>query len=189
MYPLLICSVVVWAVFLEKIWFLSRFKKEFKSLYEKALRLLEEGKLIECKGLVKSAESYLKMPFLAVLEGSPSGNDEWEKNISRKLSETQLVLKRFLWLLGTIGNLAPFVGLFGTVVGIIKSFDAMAKSGKTGFGVVSSGLAEALIATAAGILVAVIAVLFYNFFLSQISSLNLRMKNGLEELAQKVETN
>lgn len=187
MYPLLICSVVVWAVFIEKIWFLSKFKRQYKRLYEKALKLLEEGKTIECVGLVKSAEPYLKTPFLAVLEGRELARDEWEKNISRKLSETHLVLKRFLWLLGTIGNLAPFIGLFGTVVGIIKSFDSMAKSGKTGFAVVSSGLAEALIATAAGILVAVVAVLFYNFFQSQINSLNLRIKNSLEELVQKVE--
>jgi len=190
MYPLLICSVVVWAVFIEKIWFLSRFKKQFKNLYNKALNLLDEGKIIECTGLVKSAESHLKVPFLAVLEGRNLNNkDEWEKNITRKLSETQLVLKRFLWLLGTIGNLAPFIGLFGTVLGIIKSFDSMAKSGKTGFAVVSTGLAEALIATAAGILVAVVAVLFYNYFQSQINSLNLRIKNSLEELIQKVENN
>jgi len=187
MYPLLICSVVVWAVFIEKIWFLSRFKRDFKGLYARALKLIEDGKLIECTGLVKSAEPYLKTPFLAVLEGKELAHDEWEKNISRKLSETHLVLKRFLWLLGTIGNLAPFIGLFGTVVGIIKSFDSMAKSGKTGFAVVSTGLAEALIATAAGILVAVVAVLFYNFFQAQINSLNLRMKNSLEELVQKVE--
>lgn len=189
MYPLLICSVVVWAVFIEKVWFLLKFKKQFKGLYENALNLLEEGKIIECIGLVKSAESYLKLPFLAVLEGRNLGREEWEKSISRKLSETRLVLKRFLWLLGTIGNLAPFIGLFGTVVGIIKSFDSMAQSGKSGFGVVSSGLAEALIATAAGISVAVVAVLFYNFFQSQINSLNLRMKNSLEELIQKVEKN
>jgi biopolymer transport protein ExbB len=189
MYPLLICSVVVWAVFIEKIWFLSKFKKQYRKLYDKALKLLEEGKTTECVGLVKSAESYLKTPFLAVLEGKELEREEWEKNISRKLSETHLVLKRFLWLLGTIGNLAPFIGLFGTVVGIIKSFDSMAKSGKSGFAVVSSGLAEALIATAAGILVAVVAVLFYNYFQSQINSLNLRIKNSLEELVQKVENN
>ncbi|RLA63542.1 MAG: hypothetical protein DRQ88_01760 [Epsilonproteobacteria bacterium] len=189
MYPLLFCSVVVWGVFIEKVWFLSRFKKDFKGLHNKVINLLEDGKVLECIGLVKSARPYLETPFLAVLEGRKLEKEEWEKSISRKLSETQLVLKRFLWLLGTIGNLAPFIGLFGTVMGIIKSFDSMAKSGKTGFAVVSSGLAEALIATAAGILVAVVAVLFYNFFQSQINSLNLRIKNNLEELVLKVEKN
>ncbi len=187
MYPLLICSVLVWAVLIEKSLFLSKFNKQYKSLFQTANGLMDEGKVVECIGLVKSADSYLREPMLAVLQGKGLPKETWERNILRKLSETQMVLKRFLWILGTIGNLAPFIGLFGTVIGIIKSFESMASSGKSGFAVVSSGLAEALIATAAGILVAVFSVIFYNFFQTKINSLFINLRNNLEELSEKVE--
>lgn len=187
MYPLLFCSVLVWAVFIEKNIFLSKFNKQSKLLFQTAQDLLNEGKIVECVGLVKSADSNLKNPMLAVLEGKGLTKENWEKSISRKLSETQLELKRFLWILGTIGNLAPFIGLFGTVIGIIRAFDSMASSGQSGFTVVSAGLAEALISTAAGILVAIVSVIFYNFFQTKISSLSLRLRNKLEELSEKVE--
>ena len=187
MYPLFICSVLVWAVFIEKYFFLSKFNKQFQSLFQTANGLMDDGKMIECIGLVKSAEPYLRDPMLAVLEGKGLSKESWEKSILRKLSETQMVLKRFLWILGTIGNLAPFIGLFGTVVGIIKSFQSMSITGGSGFAVVSSGLSEALIATAAGILVAIVSVVFYNFFQTKINSLFLRLRNNLEELSEKVE--
>jgi biopolymer transport protein ExbB len=187
MYPLLICSILVWAVFIEKYFFLVKFNRQIKSLFQNAQNLMDEGKINECVGLAKSADPHLRDPLLAVLQGKGNSKETWEKNIIRKLSETQLILKRFLWILGTIGNLAPFIGLFGTVIGIIKSFDSMSSSGASGFSVVSSGLAEALIATAAGILVAIVSVVFYNFFQTKINALYLRLKNNLEELSEKVE--
>jgi len=63
--------------------------------------------------------------------------------------------KRYLWALGTVGSSAPFVGLFGTVVGILKAFQSMSTAGTGGFKVVSQGIAAALVATAAGLLVAI----------------------------------
>jgi biopolymer transport protein ExbB len=71
-------------------------------------------------------------------------------------------LRRRLWILGTIGATAPFVGLFGTVVGIIRAFSDIAASGTSGFEVVAVGIGEALVATAAGIVVAVVAVVANN---------------------------
>ena len=65
-------------------------------------------------------------------------------------SATVLSLKRYLWALGTVGSSAPFVGLFGTVVGILKAFQSMSVAGTGGFKVVSQGIAAALVATAAG---------------------------------------
>jgi biopolymer transport protein ExbB len=73
-------------------------------------------------------------------------------------------LRQRLWLLATVGTIAPFVGLFGTVVGIMRSFHAIAASGSGGFAVVAAGISEALVATALGLGVAVVAVAFYNYF-------------------------
>jgi len=182
MYPLLIFSIIIWAVAFEKIWFLSQLKKQFVAIHGSACKLLEENKVHEAKGLFHNTHPMLIPPFQAVIEGKSENREVWEQKISRRLSETQMGLRRYLWILGTIGSSAPFIGLFGTVVGIIKSFDSMAKTGKSGFTVVSSGLSEALIATAAGIIVAVIAVIFYNYFQTRLQNLGLEFKNKLEDL-------
>lgn len=186
MYPLLICSLVLWAVIFEKLWGLAKFNKEYKALYLKAYQLLQEKKIEEVKGLYKSADGLIAVPHLTMLEEAGKNQDIREGKVSRRLLETQLGLKRFLWVLGTISTSAPFIGLFGTVVGIIKSFDSMAIAGKSGFSVVASGLSEALIATAAGILVAVVSAMFYNYFQVRVNNINLEFKNKLEDLADLV---
>jgi biopolymer transport protein ExbB len=77
-------------------------------------------------------------------------------------------LKGPLWILGTVGASAPFIGLFGTVVGIIKAFHNMALMGSGGFSVVAAGISEALVATGLGLAVAIIAVIFYNYFQTRV---------------------
>ena len=89
--------------------------------------------------------------------------------------------KRYLWALGTVGSSAPFVGLFGTVVGILKAFQSMSVAGTGGFKVVSQGIAAALVATAAGLLVAIYAVIAYNYFVSRVSAIAVQYKLYCEE--------
>ena len=110
--------------------------------------------------------------------------DVREQRISRKLMETQQWLKRFLWVLATVAAVAPFLGLFGTVVGIMRSFNSIANSGKSGFVVIAPGLAEALITTAGGILVAVMSLVFYNYFQAVLGKSVLIFKNQVEELME-----
>jgi biopolymer transport protein ExbB/TolQ len=81
-------------------------------------------------------------------------------------------LRKNLWILGTVASSAPFIGLLGTVVGIIKSFESMAIEGTGGFSVVAAGISEALVATALGLGVAIIALIFYNYFQTRVSNLN-----------------
>jgi biopolymer transport protein ExbB/TolQ len=94
-------------------------------------------------------------------------------------------MKRGLWILGTIGATAPFVGLFGTVWGIMRSFKDLGldvESGGTGgSAAVMSGISEALIATAVGIVVAVEAVVLFNMFQARLSRLNIELKLIAEE--------
>ena len=85
-------------------------------------------------------------------------------------------MERYLGILGTMGNTAPFVGLFGTVVGIIKAFRDLALSGAGGPAVVAKGIAEALVATAAGMAVAIPAVVVYNFFMRKVKVLSVEME-------------
>jgi biopolymer transport protein ExbB/TolQ len=86
-----------------------------------------------------------------------------------------------LWALGTVGSSAPFVGLFGTVVGILKAFQSMSVAGTGGFKVVSQGIAAALVATAAGLLVAIYAVVAYNYFVAKVNGLAMTYKLFTDE--------
>ena len=91
-------------------------------------------------------------------------------------------LEKNLSILGTLGNIAPLIGLFGTVVGIIRAFHALSVSGSAGPSVISAGIAEALVTTAAGLVVAVPAVIFYNYYLRRVET----VMNEIESVSKKV---
>ena len=91
-------------------------------------------------------------------------------------------MKKGLGNLATISTTAPFVGLFGTVIGIINAFRGMAISGSGGLGAVSAGIAEALATTAFGLFVAVPAVWMYNYFLNKVERFNVEMSNASSQL-------
>ena len=191
MYPLVLFSLANWAVIFEKIWGLFQFKKQFNEVHTKALELFKAKKWEEARGLFAQVNPLIAGPHLALLEGrenkSEDDKEKREEKIQRRLSETQLGLRRFLWVLGTIGSSAPFIGLFGTVVGIIGAFKDMASTGKGGFSVVAHSLSEALVATAAGIVVAVIAVVSFNYFQNYLSTLMIEFKNKLQDLNDYVD--
>ncbi|MBI3548415.1 MAG: MotA/TolQ/ExbB proton channel family protein [Elusimicrobia bacterium] len=96
--------------------------------------------------------------------------------LATKRLEEKLVLERYLGVLGTMGNIAPFIGLFGTVVGIIKAFRDLAMSGSGGPTVVAKGIAEALVATAGGLAVAIPAVICFNYFMRRVKHINAEME-------------
>ena len=91
-------------------------------------------------------------------------------------------LKKGISALATIGSTAPFVGLLGTVVGVITAFTGIASSGSSGIGAVSAGIAEALVETALGLVVAIPAVWFYNYLTGRIEYFNVEMDNSSSEL-------
>lgn len=91
-------------------------------------------------------------------------------------------LEKNLGILGTLGNIAPLIGLFGTVVGIIRAFHSLAVAGSAGPSVISAGIAEALITTASGLVVAVPAVIFYNYFLRRTGTI----MNEIESISKRV---
>jgi biopolymer transport protein ExbB/biopolymer transport protein TolQ len=98
------------------------------------------------------------------------------------MSETLIQLKRGLGFLATIGSTAPFIGLFGTVVGIINAFRGIAATGSGGMAVVSGGIAEALVATALGIFVAIPAVVAFNHFTGKIENFHVEMNRASSQL-------
>ena len=94
----------------------------------------------------------------------PRGADAVSETMAGAKARLRVELERHLGILGTLGNNAPFIGLFGTVLGIIKAFSDLARNQASGAGAVMSGISEALVATAIGLLVAIPAVIAFNIF-------------------------
>lgn len=185
MYPLAIFSIMIIAVSIQKSIFLNKFAFEYSKFNEDALKLIKEHKLDDLRLINQKATKIIADPHDVLLTEDPFTKEEFDERLHRRLSETTQGLKSNLWILGTIGTAAPFVGLFGTVVGIMQAFKSIGEGGgKGGLAVVGPAISEALIATAAGILVAVIAVMFFNYFNVQIGLLNLDFKNKIEDLAE-----
>ena len=93
-------------------------------------------------------------------------------------------LRRGLWFIGTIGSLAPYIGLLGTVIGIMVAFGEIAKSGDAGFEVVSAGISEALIATAIGLIVAIFALMLFNWLQTRVGSIAATCNRASERFVQ-----
>lgn len=126
------------------------------------------------------------LEFMVEEQSSPlSGYDVIDaarRAIERATLMTTADFKKGLGGLATIASTAPFIGLFGTVVGIINAFSGMAVTGSGGLGAVSAGIAEALVTTAIGLFVAIPAVWLYNYFSNQIERFQVEMSNSASEL-------
>lgn len=119
-------------------------------------------------------------------ETSPLSDPEVVEAAARAVDRSALLttadFKRGIGTLATIATTAPFIGLFGTVIGIINAFEGMASTGSGGIGAVSAGIAEALVTTAFGLFVAIPAAWMFNYFTSRIERLQVEMSNSSSEL-------
>jgi biopolymer transport protein ExbB len=182
MIPLFVCSVAVWGVVVERFWSLRNWKSRNRNFLLTFSNLWLRGDRDAAKKMCERSD--VELAELARDLVNMPQNARTLSRIDRRRMELAAELRRFLWVLGTIGSAAPFIGLFGTVVGIIKSFTSMSQSGSGGFAVVSAGISESLVATAAGILVAVVAVFFYNYFQVRVGHLQFQLKLLAEEMLE-----
>ena len=119
--------------------------------------------------------------------GDPSASlDQVTSALRDSMSETLIQLKQGLGFLATIGSTAPFVGLFGTVAGIINAFRNIAATGSGGMSVVSGGIAEALVTTALGIFVAIPAVAAFNYFTGRIENFHIEMNRASTQMVNRL---
>lgn len=130
------------------------------------LPLLAAGKFAEARAALADKQGMEARVVLAAIDAAPYGPDSVEEVIAGTITRYRPPYERFLAFLGTLGNNAPFIGLFGTVIGIIKAFADLAVGGgdasAAGASVVMEGISEALVATAVGIFVAIPAVVAFN---------------------------
>jgi biopolymer transport protein ExbB len=112
-----------------------------------------------------------------------------ERELARKTEQISSDLRRGMSVMASTGSVAPFVGLLGTVMGIIASFQGIAKEGSGGLGAVSAGIAEALVVTALGLIIAIPAVLGFNYLSTRIDRIMLALDQSRGELVDYLETN
>ncbi len=167
-----------------------RESQTFKPLFGKFLRGGEVQELIDAVRQYKNSH-VAQVVSAGILEydgvrqsgGDPGASLELVTSALRdSMSETLIQLKQGLGFLATIGSTAPFIGLFGTVVGIINAFRSIAATGSGGMSVVSGGIAEALVSTALGIFVAIPAVVAFNHFTGKIETFHVQMNRASSRL-------
>lgn len=130
---------------------------------DKVRQILKTGNLSEAVTACKSHKGPAAAVVMASLVG-PSSRDERKRSAQRAIERAATTLQQRVTTLGTIASTAPFIGLFGTVIGVMHAFRDLASAAGAGPGVVAIGISEALVCTAAGLLVAIPAVAAYNYF-------------------------
>jgi biopolymer transport protein ExbB len=193
---LAIMSIWSLTIAIERLWRFQQAKKQSLKLALGITPLLKQHKLEDAITLTKQKQfrhSHLARVLSAGLtefhyESSQQLPDDFDlvdsgrRAIERETLMTTAEMKKGLGNLATISTTAPFIGLFGTVIGIITAFQGMALSGSGGLGAVSAGIAEALGATALGLFVAVPAVWLYNYFLNKVERFQVEMSNSSSQL-------
>jgi biopolymer transport protein ExbB len=193
------CSVIVVAAALERVLALWGFAGKARAVADAVGRALFRGDLEDARAQCERSSSLAADVFLAALvalapraatlAGRPApeaGPDKIAAAVERERQRVNLRIRRGLWILATVGATAPFIGLFGTVVGIMSAFQQMAQTGQGGFAVVAAGISEALVTTAAGIAVAVLAVVLYNVLNTHAQKLSLQLRLLAEEYLELV---
>ncbi len=187
-YPLILMSVVSVAVVLERLWSLRNIGSATLRLSDSIMEPISKGQkdlaLAMCR---QNAQCPAARIFMNVISRYVGENFDTVSAFGAEamFEETQK-LRKHLWILGTVASSAPFIGLLGTVIGIIKSFENMAIVGTGGFTVVAAGISEALVATALGLGVAIIALIFYNYFQTRIGNLNGLFRIQVAKIIQKM---
>lgn len=164
LYLLACLSVLSWAVILERAVYFRRNRLVPELLGDGITRPLVKGNFGEAKALARVIGGSGGRVLVSGLEDQPRSPEVTADLFQSALLGERIRMEKGLSILGTLGNNAPFIGLFGTVLGIIKAFYDLSFNSSGGPSVVMQGISEALVATAAGLFVAIPAVIAYNYF-------------------------
>ena len=187
MYILLFCSVLSIAIFLERImYYRKRSKTKRTEFMIRTARALQSRDIERAMEICKETLA----PFSKVVYSGLQLHGHHEKEISnameREITVQTTKLERYTSIVGTIGNTAVYIGLFGTVLGIIRAFHDIAAAGAGGMSIVIGGVAEALVCTATGLFVAIPAVIVFNYFVREMEHFTNDMELCASELIDMI---
>lgn len=168
---LLLGSVVVVGIAFERLYYFAHAATNNNWLLANMAQLLRQSKAADALALCRQVDGALPRVFEVGLLRATRSKGDIEEAMSTAIAEQAALLEKNTAVLGTMAVICPFVGLFGTVIGIMNAFRAVAISGGTNPSVISHHISEALIATAAGLLVAIVCVILFNVFKVKIKHL------------------
>ncbi|HEX9815145.1 MAG TPA: MotA/TolQ/ExbB proton channel family protein [Myxococcota bacterium] len=183
-YPLAFASVITLTILFERMWRYRGLERQTRGVTRETIELLVKRNVNGARSLCEKSEAPISKIFLEAMRWKNIAIEDLDRVLLTARQEAVTDLKRGLWVIGTIGSLAPYVGLFGTVVGIIRAFQSMAIEGVGGFEVVAAGISEALVATAAGLFVAIVALMFFNYLQTRANALGTTYARSCERFLQ-----
>ncbi|OPX34083.1 MAG: hypothetical protein B1H12_10685 [Desulfobacteraceae bacterium 4484_190.2] len=178
MYPIIFCSIVALAIFLERLWVLRRKNIIPQDFVGNVEGLLKKQKISEAVFLCQNDISSIAKIFLAGLRSTQKGMWLVKEAIEERGSREATILEKNVDILSTIANLTPLLGLLGTVSGMIKTFNAISVQGIGNPAPLAGGIAEALITTATGLCIAIPTLVCYRFLKDKASSLIFEMEEN-----------
>ena len=168
MIPILLCSVVAMAIVIERFWALRASKVAPRKLLAQVWVWVQNTELDKDKMRTLKQQSMLGSVFAAGLNNSAKGREVMKESIEEQASHVAHEMERYLNTLGTVAAVTPLLGLLGTVIGMIKVFNEIMLQGTGNANILAGGISEALITTAAGLSVAIPAVIFHRYFTRKI---------------------
>ena len=177
--PILLCSVVALAIFLERIIRFSKIKSRGVGLAEKTIQMLKEGKEKDARAMLSASNAPMGRVLLQAIDVMHQDRDTLETVISNSTDEEVRNLSTYVQALATMGNIAPLLGLLGTVVGMIKAFMVIQQmGGKVNAAVLAGGIWEAMLTTALGLAVALPTMVAHSYLLARIDKYEARLQSG-----------
>jgi biopolymer transport protein ExbB len=184
MVPILLCSIVAAAICVERLWSLQRSRIVPRNLLAQIWSALKSSDLDSQKLRELRANSPLGQILAAGIANAKRGREIMKEAMEEAASQVSHDLQRYMTTLGIIASISPLLGLLGTVVGMIQVFTALMLEGAGNANVLAGGISQALITTAAGLSVAIPALMFHRFFLRRVDELMISMEQEAVKLAE-----
>ena len=184
MLPILLCSIIAFAIIVERFWSLQRKRTAPRNLVNQIWQWARDGQLDSKRIQELRRNSPLGRILAAGLVNRRHEREVMKESVEEVGRHVAHELERFLNTLGTIASISPLLGLLGTVLGMIKVFTVITTQGVGDASVLASGIAEALITTAAGLMVAIPTLLFYRYFRGRVDELVVTMEQDALKLVE-----
>lgn len=182
MVPILLCSVIAAAISVERLWTLQRSRITPKNLLAQVWGSIKNDEFDAPKLRDLRATNPLGQVFAAGISNAKRGREIMKEAMDEAASQVSHDLERYLTSLGIIASISPLLGLLGTVVGMIKVFTALMIEGAGNANVLAGGISQALITTAAGLSIAIPALIFHRFFQRRVDELVVNMEQEASKL-------
>jgi biopolymer transport protein ExbB len=187
MYPILFCSIIGWAIFMERFYAYFQIRRDLLRLRRSTISCLREGRNDEAIRLCSENNSPLARILLVVLNNHGQQRAHLKALAEEVGGRVAVDLQRYLGLLATIANVAPLLGLLGTVLGMINAFNVIAAQGVGTPATLGGGISEALITTAAGLSVAVPMLLVHRYLSARSDRLLLELEEASMQVVDLIE--